>query len=131
MNSIFEIASKVSTPLGLGGLIAAIVFFIFREILSKNFLPTLSRGASGAIIQNIVNKLFYLAVLALCLGFIGYVMTAIGGSRPSPDSVTVSLTSDMTFRDAAEMIADNENHTVSFPNCTKNDLDVRLKGGNL
>src|SRR5215469_2543615 len=88
MNFIFEIASKVSTPLALGGIIAAIIFFIFRQILAKKFFPTLSRGASGAIIQNIINKLFYLAILAIFLGFIAYVLTAVSADSKSPPEMS-------------------------------------------
>lgn len=74
MQEIFEIASRVSTPLALGGFLAAVVFFIFRQILKKDFFPTLAKSASAEIIKTIIDRLFVLALVAMVLGFAGYIL---------------------------------------------------------
>lgn len=74
MQEIFEIASRVSTPLALGGFSAAVVFFIFRQILKKDFFPTLAKSASAEIVKTIIDRLFVLALVAMVLGFAGYIL---------------------------------------------------------
>lgn len=74
MQEIFEITSRVSTPLALGGFLAAVVFFIFRQILKKDFFPTLAKSASAEIIKTIIDRLFVLALVAMVLGFAGYIL---------------------------------------------------------
>lgn len=74
---IFQTASDVSTPLALAGLFASIIFFILKQIIAKNIFPELSRVASALIIRQIVDRLFYLALLAMVLGFISYLSTPL------------------------------------------------------
>jgi hypothetical protein len=47
------------------------------------------------------------------------------------DGVAVSLTSDMTFRQAALTIAGNEGTTVRFPECTDTELSVKMSAGGM
>ena len=80
MKEILEIASNVSTPLALGGLIAAIFFLILRQIIAKNIFPTLTKAVSGDILKLIINRLFMLALVAMVLGFAGYIISRIAFS---------------------------------------------------
>ncbi|MCA1629137.1 MAG: hypothetical protein LC785_06945 [Acidobacteria bacterium] len=79
MENIFEIASKISTPLALSGLFAAILFFICRQIIAKNIFPSLTRTAGRKVIIIIITGLFGLALLAMVLGFIGFLVTQLKG----------------------------------------------------
>ncbi len=74
MEKIFEFASQVSTPLALGGLIASILFFLLRQIIKKDIFPSLTRSASSEIIKLIIDRLFILALVAMVLGFVGYIL---------------------------------------------------------
>lgn len=74
MHEIFELASRISTPLALGGFVAAVLFFIFRQILKKNIFPSLTRSASAEVIKVIIDRLFVLALVAMVLGFAGYIL---------------------------------------------------------
>jgi hypothetical protein len=88
MNPIIEIATRVSTPLALSGLVAAFLFFIFRQIIAKNIFPNLTAALSGTIILTIINRLFVLALVAMILGFFGYVLKAVAGqSKPPHETV--------------------------------------------
>jgi uncharacterized membrane protein YhdT len=132
MKSIFEVASNISTPLALSGFMAAVLFFVFRQIVAKNIFPKLNAVMGGTILRDIINKLFILALIAMVLGFAGWVIAAYAPERqpkPPPDSVTVSLTSDMTFRQAAETVVEMEGQIVSFPDCGESDLNGKIKGG--
>lgn len=72
MNKFLEIASNVSTPLALGGIFAAVFFFVMRQILAKNIFPALTKQLSSDILKLIINRLFVLSLIAMVLGFIGY-----------------------------------------------------------
>jgi len=52
MTSIFDITSKVSTPLALAGVVVAVLFFIFRHIIKKNIFPTLT----AALLDRVTHK---------------------------------------------------------------------------
>jgi hypothetical protein len=133
MDNILEVASKVSTPLALGGVVVAILFGLFKQIIGGGFFPKLTQAFSGALLQNVVNKVFYLALVAIFLGFLAYIIPLFAGKAPGSDvqSVSFSLTSNMTFHDAAEMIASNDSHTVTFPECTNAELETKVKGDRL
>lgn len=89
MEKVIEIASKVSTPLGLAGLIAAFVFFVFIQILRKNIFPALTKALSASIIVLIIKMLFILALVAMILGFAGFIVSRTWpdneGRRPAPE----------------------------------------------
>jgi len=78
MEKVFEIASSVSTPLGLGGFFAASVFFIFKQIISKDFVRQMTSVHSVEVITLIVERLFILALVAMILGFVAYIVTKMG-----------------------------------------------------
>jgi hypothetical protein len=87
MNSLFEIASRASTPLALGGLAAAVLFLIFRQIVAKDIFPPLTRAVGADILKLIIDRLFILALLAVVLGFLGYVLTRANSTQsggPAP-----------------------------------------------
>src|SRR5690554_4911264 len=83
MGGIFEIATNVSTPLILAGFFAAAFFFIARQIIKANIFPRLTRQLSGDIIKIIIERLFILALIAMVLGFIGYIYGMVSREEPS------------------------------------------------
>lgn len=77
MNTIFDIASKVSTPLALGGVIAVVLFFILRTILRKGNIPP----HLVPLVQDMVRGLLVLSVLGTLLGFAGYILKDLTGNE--------------------------------------------------
>jgi hypothetical protein len=88
MEKVFEIASSVSTPLALGGFFAAVVFYIFRQIVAKDFFRQLTSIHSADVIKLIIERLFILALVAMILGFVAYLVTKLVAQPPSPVVVT-------------------------------------------
>lgn len=80
MQGIKELAANVDTPLSLAGLTLAIVFYILKEIINRNIFPSLSRSFSKEVLVLIINRLFVLALIAMCLGFVAFII-------PPPDPV--------------------------------------------
>ena len=64
MKNIFEIATSVSSPLALAGLIAAIMFYIIMQMVKQK--------RQNPLFVTISKYLFTLALVAIVLGFAGY-----------------------------------------------------------
>jgi uncharacterized membrane protein len=87
MDKIFDIASSISTPLGLGGFFAAVVFYIFKQVLTKDLLRQLTSSHSADVIKLIIERLFVLALIAMILGFIAYLVTKLTPQIPAETDV--------------------------------------------
>lgn len=74
MERILEIASQVSTPLALAGFFAAALFLVFRQIVAKNIFPRLTAAVGATLLKQIIDRLFVLALVAMLLGFAGYLL---------------------------------------------------------
>lgn len=79
---------EIKTPLMLGALFAVILFYIFRQIIDKNIFPSLTKAGSFVVIRSIIDRLFWLSLLALSLGFIAYIYPII--YPPSPPKTSLS-----------------------------------------
>jgi hypothetical protein len=89
MNDIFQIATRISTPLALSGLFAAIFFYVVKQILDRTSANNSnqsanSQGNSNDITRTILKYLFILSLVAAILGFTGY---AINLFKPNPSTV--------------------------------------------
>src|SRR5881275_414846 len=112
MEELLRVASQVSSPLALGGLFAAIFFLILRQIIAKNIFPELNKAVGGDILKLIIERLFILALIAMILGFIGYIFAA--GKTKGADYISVALPNNMTLKEATRRIADIDHFTVDF-----------------
>ncbi|WP_417913708.1 hypothetical protein [Candidatus Electronema sp. JM] len=74
MEKLFQIATTISTPLALGGLLSVIFFFIIKQMLAKDVFPPLTKSSAFNILKTIVDRLFVLALIAMLLGFAGYII---------------------------------------------------------
>jgi len=77
MDKIFQIATRISTPVALGGFLAAVFFFLAQQIIAKDIFPKLSEKLGSALLMNIIDKAFVLALVAMVLGFAGYALRFI------------------------------------------------------
>jgi len=95
MQGIFDVATRVSTPLMLAGFISAAFFLIARQVIKANLFPKLTRQMSADILQLIIRRLFQLAITAMILGFVGFLVTSLlireDASRTSEASTLRSL----------------------------------------
>lgn len=83
MENIISIASRISTPLALGGFVAAAFFLIARSIIARGIFPRLAAEHSFGLLKLIVDRLFQLSILTACLGFVGYLVGVIVPQRQS------------------------------------------------
>ena len=87
MDKLFDIATSISTPLALGGFFAAVIFYVFRQIVAKNIYPKLNAAIGADLLKLIIERLFVLALIAMILGFVAYlVVKPMPVLPPSPVS---------------------------------------------
>jgi hypothetical protein len=133
VGNILEIAAKVSTPLALGGLVVGALFLTFRQILSMNIFPRLSRQLGGKILIKIINTFLALALVAIVLGFIAYVLpTVIKAYYPELDReyVNVGTDEDQPLEKIVRAVAVGRNVTVNFNrNCGQPVRDAIIEAG--
>jgi hypothetical protein len=79
MDKIFDIAAKVSTPVGLSGITLAALLLICREIIRKEIFPNLTKNLSAEILKLLIHRFFVLALVSMLLGFAGFALTLILG----------------------------------------------------
>lgn len=103
MAEIFSIASGISTPLALAGLLAAAFFFILRQILKKDLFPKLTRQLSSEILKKIIDRLFVLALVALILGTASYCLRFIDANGNSGGKERAAVEKAIT-----QMLVDHE-----------------------
>ena len=77
METILNIATNASTPLMIAGFLAGALFLIARQILKLKLFAKLTRQLSADIIKLLIDRLFILALVALFLGFAGFVIQVI------------------------------------------------------
>lgn len=99
MQGLFDTASRISTPLALAGFFATAFFLIVRAIIAKNIFPTLTKQLSGDIIKQIIDRFFILSLVAMVLGFVGFVVTRMAAATDN-DSKTVHARSLLVTYDA-------------------------------
>lgn len=133
MENILEIAAKVSTPLALGGLIIGALFLTFRQLLSMNIFPQLNRQLGGKIIIKIINTFLILALVAIVLGFVSYVLPTIMNAyypKLDPDSMDVGTDRDQPLEQVVRAIASAGNVTINFNrNCDQSVRNAMIEAG--
>jgi len=111
VTSIFDIATNISTPLMLAGFLAATFFLVARQLLAKNFFSKLSADSSAGIIKQVIGALFVLSLVAMILGFVGFVW--------APSSNNVSVTCETRSSTNATEAA-----TITFRNRTDHNVSI-------
>lgn len=103
MDKVFDVATRVSSPLMLAGFIAAVFFFLLRQVIKKDIFPSISKPQTARMLTLIINRVFVLAFASMIFGFAGFVISIIE-SDPSPsdksvlsDSISVPLIKDTDF----------------------------------
>jgi hypothetical protein len=87
MDELFEIGSRIATPLALAGFFGAGLLFILRQIIQARLIPPVRRYEAASVLLHIINWMCVLCLVAMVLGFAGYVIRCFG---PAPRSSAVN-----------------------------------------
>lgn len=126
---IIKLVTGITTPLALAGLFAAIIFLIFRIILSMNIFPRLDRAGGLKIILRIITVLFVLALITAILGFAGYVIKT---RYPTllESYVDVGTDKDQPLENIVAAVKQGRNVTIEFVNCSPAVKGAMVEKGN-
>ncbi len=91
IQEIMKLAVKVRTPLALAGLTVVILYAIDKEILSLDVFEKIGGSGTLLLLQDILDKLFWLALVALVLGIASYVLTILLSYKSQSHSSNVKL----------------------------------------
>jgi len=94
IEGLLSVTSKVGTPLALAGIIVIVLYALYKQVLALKLFVPIGVGPTARLLQNVLNKLFWLALIALVLGVASYLLTAIfppsTPSHSSEDAPTAS-----------------------------------------
>jgi hypothetical protein len=85
-SGLFGLINKIKTPLMLAGLVVVVLYLTIKRVLELPIFPTISPDSTEALLIRVVDAVFWLAVLATILGFIGFVITNWPGQKPPRSS---------------------------------------------
>ena len=88
---LFRIATKVATPTSLASLSVIALYLIYQSVVGLQIFGDLTGDQTSQLINNIANKIFYLAVLLSVLGISSYLYSrpSMGAGRGGGDACRV------------------------------------------
>ncbi|OGO74867.1 MAG: hypothetical protein A3K45_03600 [Chloroflexi bacterium RIFOXYC12_FULL_59_14] len=91
MGKFINLAGKIKTPLTLSGLVVVILYAVYRQVLSLNIFENIGANSTFVLLQNILDKIFWLALISILLGVASYLVTFILSRQAPRSSSSVSL----------------------------------------
>lgn len=70
------VVGAIRTPLALAGLIAIVLYVIYQQVLALPVFENIGANPTFLLLQNVIDKLFWLAIVALVLGVGSYIFIA-------------------------------------------------------
>src|SRR6266566_2224794 len=92
MDRILEIGSRISTPLGIAGFAVGGVLLIVWAAIKGGRLPSVTRQVSGVLLACVVRYLFVLALVALALGGVGFLIPVFRSATAQASDKQISGT---------------------------------------
>jgi hypothetical protein len=83
LNKLATIINRIKTPLSLAGLTILVLYQLYSQALSLPIYENIGADPTFRLLQNLLDKVFWLSLLALLLGVASYI-TALVISRRSP-----------------------------------------------
>lgn len=90
-NKILQIASQITTPIGLASLLIIVLYLTYRLFFRSNIFSKIGKGNTFKIIDKIVTYLFLLSLILSILGFTGFIIEKLSFIQEQKQS-----TSDLT-----------------------------------
>ena len=91
IEKVVGIARRVKTPLSLSGITVAVLYAIYRQVLPLNGFENIGANPTFLLLQNVLDKLFWLALVAIVLGVDSHLIPVFLSYRRQPLSSDVVL----------------------------------------
>lgn len=85
------IAGKVKSPLTLSGIVVVVLYAIYRQVLSLDVFEKVGANSTLVLLQSILDKLYWIALVSIVLGVASYLTTFVLGRKPPISAAKVSL----------------------------------------
>jgi hypothetical protein len=135
MEQVLDIATRVSTPIALAGLVVGVVLILFYTILKLNIFPKLNQSMGHNVILSTLKYLYRLAMVSIVLGVIAYLTPIVLGSifpsqPPVRPSAKINVPTHYSIEQAIRYVARMDNHpSVNFEGCSDSVKLLKVKGG--
>ena len=128
-DEIIRVAVGVTTPIALAGLAIAVLFLLFRMIISKDFIPQVTQAGGLKVIKWVITTVFILALVTACLGFAGYVIRTKYPTL-SEEYVDVGTGEPQPLEAVVNAVKVGRNVTIEFMNCSPAVRSAIVEPGN-
>jgi hypothetical protein len=91
IETLVAVTNRIKTPLALSALIVIVLYGIYWQVLSLDVFEKIGSDPTFLLLQNALNKVFWLALFALILGVASYLVTVILGHRIPPHNSKVQI----------------------------------------
>ena len=81
LEKIFKVVEQVKTPLSLAGVVLIAFYLLLQQILNLRVFENIGSSSTATLLHEIVQYLFWLAVLSIMLGVASYVVAIILNHR--------------------------------------------------
>jgi hypothetical protein len=130
VKQFLAVATRVGTPLALGGLIIGVFFLIVRLVISAGLIPQVTVESGGTILLRIINGFIILSLVAVVLGFLGFWLR-IRYPKINPNYVNFTSPQEYSLSQLVAVIAAKRNVTINFnSNCDESVRKARIEPGN-
>jgi hypothetical protein len=109
---LVAIATRVQTPLALAGLIVIVLYAIFSQILRLDIFANVGGNGTLQLVSDVLQKLFILAIVSLCLGVASYLLGLYLRSRLPEKASNLTLIDERLDTDSSDYV-DTEPGTSS------------------
>lgn len=75
LSKVGNIIERVRTPLALAGLVVVVLYALYRQILGMDIFTRIGSGETFVLVDRVLLYLFILAVFAVALGAVGYILS--------------------------------------------------------
>jgi hypothetical protein len=73
--------AKIKTPVSVTALTIVVFYYIIRQLLSLNVFAPLAQGQTGALLESVLSKVFWLAIAGLIFGCISFALPYVWPDR--------------------------------------------------
>src|SRR5208282_1375081 len=77
LEKLFKVVEQVKTPLSLAGAVLIVFYLLLQQVLNLRVFENIGSSSTAILLHEIVQYLFWLALISILLGFASYVVAII------------------------------------------------------
>jgi len=77
LEKLFKVVEQVKTPLSLAGAVLIVFYLLLQQVLNLRVFENIGSSSTAILLHEIVQYLFWLALISILLGVASYVVAII------------------------------------------------------